>query len=151
MWTPTTRDHYSRRTARYQIDRVDVIRRQLAKGDLSGVRAVLTVPSFLAGIENEGTVAEFREDVVKQLEPERFERMAAIRRGGGITVMALTAATNAIDDVARQPLASGSDSTASPAPRPVPPDLETQRRITEATEAALARQEDIRGAEAAQA
>ncbi len=132
-------------------ERSDALRRQLAKGDLSGARAVLDAPGYLSGFESETEVADLREDTLRRVAPKRFERLDAITRGGGIAKMALSAATRAIEEIASAPIVTGSEPTAGPAPKAVPLDPETQRRIAEATEAALARQDQLRADEAAQA
>jgi hypothetical protein len=123
------------------LERNDILRRQLANGDLSGARAVLDGPSYLSGIDDETTLADLREDTLRRVAPKRFERLDAITRGGGIAKMALSAATRAIEEIASAPIVTGSPPAPREAPKVVTPDPETQRRITEATEAAIARQE----------
>jgi hypothetical protein len=65
--------------------------------------------------------------------------------------MALAAATRAIEEIASAPIVTGLPPAPREAPKVVPPDPETQRRITEVTEAAIVRQEQMRAAEAAPA
>ncbi len=104
----------------------------------------------LTGVDQQ-TLGDLRDDALKQIEPERYGRLDAIRRGHDAAQKAVGAAIRAVEAELAKPILEASQPLAPKPPRAVPLDPEAHRRITEATEAALARQEDIRAAEAAQA
>jgi hypothetical protein len=126
-------------------ERTDAVGRLVNKGDVTALRAVLTAPSYLTGLD-ETELAYIRDDAAKAADPERYRTLQSLRKAGEV-------AERAVEGVARY---LHQEATAAPPPphsRPAalppvqpPPDPDTVAAVMKATEEALARQASLSGA-----
>lgn len=58
------------------------------KGDKAAIRAVLTAPAYLTGVD-QGFIETVRNEMVKKTDPERFAKLEALRAGREATFRAL--------------------------------------------------------------
>jgi hypothetical protein len=74
-------------------ERMDKLDFLVRKGDTTALRAVLTAPAYLTGLD-ENVVALLRDDVARKANPERYAKVEKLRKG-------LKAAERALEGVQR--------------------------------------------------
>jgi len=129
--------------------RMDTVRQLAAKGDNSALRAVLTAPAYLTGLDDT-LLGHIRDNAMQAADPDRFAKLEACRKAATLAERALDGVVRYIHTEVHAPLPP---TVVQPATRPQPPVVplsdEAREKIASAFDTAMAAQAASAGAQAA--